>query len=83
MPKQLDQTEVSADIQRQVRKMGAEDLFGGQTECPFGERSLAAKHWQEGFQEAERFPLLIWGELNGGILQRARSENCRLAADVD
>lgn len=57
MPKKLNRDEIRADIQRQVRQMGAEDYFAGEPECPFFEKSLAAIHWREGFTEAERFPL--------------------------
>lgn len=57
MPKKLNREEIRADIQRQVRRMGAEDYFAGDSECPFFEKSLAATHWREGFTEAERFPL--------------------------
>ena len=57
MPKKLNRDEIRADIQRQVRQMGAEDYFAGDSECPFGEKSLAAIHWREGFTEAERFPM--------------------------
>ncbi len=65
MPKTLLFDAVFVDIERQVRKMGAEDYFRNQPECPFGEQSLAAIHWREGYQEAERFPLFYLEAMYG------------------
>lgn len=58
--KRLNPDEIRADIQRQVRRMGARDYFAGEPECPFGEKSLAATHWREGLQKRSGFRYFIW-----------------------
>ena len=63
MPKTLDPDDVAVEIARQVRRMGARDYLTGSPDCPFGERSPAAKHWREGHTEAARFPLLLLMEV--------------------
>lgn len=63
MPKRLEEEAIRAEIERQTRRMGAQDFFGAQLECPFGVNSLAARHWREGFVEAERFPLVVLSEM--------------------
>lgn len=62
MAKRLEEEAICAEIERQTRRMGAQDFFDAQPECPFGVNSLAARHWREGFVEAERFPLIVLSE---------------------
>lgn len=40
-----------ADIPAQIRRMGRDDAAAGKMDCPFAERSNAAKLWSEGFNE--------------------------------
>lgn len=40
-----------ASVDEQIRQMGKADAERGVTECPFGERSDAAKLWKEGARE--------------------------------
>lgn len=40
-----------ADIPAQIRRMGRDAAAAGKTDCPFAEKSNAAKLWSEGYYE--------------------------------
>ena len=59
-----------ADITEQIRQMGREDWLAGDLTPPFGEKSLAYQHWQEGVEQARQFPLVAIAEMeatNGNL----------------
>lgn len=47
------------DIPAQIRAMGIAAYRAGKTTCPFGAKSNAAKLWRAGWDEAERWPLIV------------------------
>ena len=58
MPKQLDPTEIAADIVRQIRGMGEQAFYEDYPQTIirdqefFGPKSLAYAHWIEGWEMA-------------------------------
>lgn len=46
----FDPQQIAADVQRQIREMGAADRARGDDTCPFGQTSNAARLWREGFE---------------------------------
>ncbi len=51
-----------SNIPQQIHAMGVADYRAGKSVCPFGAKSNAAKLWRAGWEEAERWPLILMME---------------------